>query len=60
MSNAVLRGDTMGRLGPGGARVWLFFGFVLGFVAIIAACWILFADFVTKTSCKSPITLLDI
>lgn len=50
VSNAVIRGETNGRLGPGGARVWLFIGFVMGFAAIIAACWILFADFVTKST----------
>ena len=48
MSNAQVRGDayTNGCMGPRGARVWLFVGFVLGFVSVFAACWILFADFV--------------
>lgn len=32
-------------MGPRGARTWLFVGFVLGFAAVIASCWILFADF---------------
>lgn len=40
--------DTLsgGYLGARGARGWLFVGFVMGFAAVIAACWILFADFV--------------
>jgi hypothetical protein len=48
VSNAQVRGDayTNGCMGPRGARVWLFVGFVLGFVSVFAACWILFADFV--------------
>lgn len=33
-------------MGPRGARAWLFMGFVLGFAAVIASCWILFADFI--------------
>ncbi|XP_059479939.1 transmembrane protein 50A isoform X2 [Neocloeon triangulifer] len=48
VSNAQVRGDayTNGCMGPRGARVWLFIGFVLGFVSVFAACWILFADFI--------------
>lgn len=48
VSNAQVRGDAYsnGCFGPRGARAWLFIGFVLGFAAVIAACWILFADFV--------------
>lgn len=34
-------------MGPRGARVWLFLGFVIGFASVIAACWIMFADFVS-------------
>lgn len=47
MSNAQVRGDSYsgGCMGPRGARAWLFIGFVLGFAAVIASCWILFADF---------------
>lgn len=43
-----MRGDALngGYLGARGARGWLFIGFVMGFAAVIAACWILFADFV--------------
>ncbi|KRT84383.1 hypothetical protein AMK59_2587, partial [Oryctes borbonicus] len=50
ISNSQIRGDAYegGCLGPRGARVFLFFGFVLGFASVIAACWILFANFVNK------------
>lgn len=43
-----MRGDAYdgGCLGVRGARGWLFIGFVLGFAAVIASCWIFFADFV--------------
>ncbi|CAB3375276.1 Hypothetical predicted protein, partial [Cloeon dipterum] len=52
VSNAQVRGDayTNGCMGPRGARVWLFIGFVLGFVSVFAACWILFADFVPDST----------
>lgn len=33
-------------MGPRGARLWLFLGFVVGFASLIAACWILFANYV--------------
>ncbi|PBC29585.1 Hypoxia up-regulated protein [Apis cerana cerana] len=48
VTNAQMRGDALngGYLGARGARGWLFIGFVMGFAAVIAACWILFADFV--------------
>ncbi|XP_054262215.1 transmembrane protein 50A [Macrosteles quadrilineatus] len=51
VSNAQVRGDAYsgGCVGPRGARVWLFIGFVLGFVPIIAACWILMKDFVSSS-----------
>lgn len=50
MTNAQIRGDAYngGCLGAREARGWLFLGFVMGFAAMIAACWILFADFVAK------------
>ncbi|XP_015183664.1 PREDICTED: transmembrane protein 50A [Polistes dominula] len=52
VSNAQIRGDDYngGRLGVRGARSWLFVGFVIGFAAVIAACWILFADFVALSA----------
>ncbi|XP_029175323.1 transmembrane protein 50A [Nylanderia fulva] len=48
VTNAQIRGEAYngGCLGARGARSWLFIGFVMGFAAVIAACWILFADFV--------------
>ncbi|XP_043590856.1 transmembrane protein 50A [Bombus pyrosoma] len=48
VTNAQMGSDTLsgGYLGARGARGWLFIGFVMGFAAVIAACWILFADFV--------------
>lgn len=48
VTNAQIRGDAYngGCLGARGARGWLFVGLVMGFAAVIAACWILFADFV--------------
>jgi hypothetical protein len=52
VSNGQLRGDafTEGCMGPRGARLWLFIGFVLGFASVIAAGWILFAGYVVPTS----------
>lgn len=48
VTNAQIRGEAYngGCLGARGARSWLFVGFVMGFAAVIAACWILFANFV--------------
>lgn len=48
VSNAQIRGDAYsgGCFGSRGARFWLFGGFVMGFGAVIASCWILFADYV--------------
>lgn len=48
MTNAQIGGEAYngGYLGPRGVTSWLFVGFVMGFAAVIAACWILFADFV--------------
>ncbi|XP_061729982.1 transmembrane protein 50A-like isoform X1 [Cydia pomonella] len=48
VSNAQVRGETYtgGCMGPRGARLWLFMGFVVGFASLIAACWILFANYV--------------
>uniref|UniRef100_A0A6M2DGM9 Putative conserved plasma membrane protein n=1 Tax=Xenopsylla cheopis TaxID=163159 RepID=A0A6M2DGM9_XENCH len=49
VSNAQVLGDAYsgGCMGPRGARAWLFLGFVIGFASVIAACWIMFADFVS-------------
>jgi hypothetical protein len=48
VSNAQIRGDAYsgGCFGSRGARFWLFGGFAMGFGAVIASCWILFADYV--------------
>lgn len=42
VSNGQLRGDafTEGCMGPRGARLWLFVGFVVGFASLIASGWI--------------------
>ena len=47
VSNGQLRGDsfTTGCLGARGARVWFFFGFLLGFGSLIGASWILFGEY---------------
>ncbi|XP_065563031.1 transmembrane protein 50A-like [Artemia franciscana] len=48
VSNSQIRGDSYsnGCLGQSGARIWFFVGFLLGFGALIASCWILFEAFV--------------
>lgn len=48
VTNAQIRGDAYndGYLGARGARGWVFIGFVMGFAAVFAACWILFANYV--------------
>lgn len=48
VSNSLLRGEgfTDGCLGPVGARIWFFFGFMMGFGSLIGACWILFGEYV--------------
>ncbi|KFB48740.1 hypothetical protein ZHAS_00016745 [Anopheles sinensis] len=43
-------GFTGGILGESGIKVFLFAGFVLGFTAIIAAIWIMIADFAVNES----------
>lgn len=55
VSNGQVRGDayTTGCFGQTGARVWLFIGFMLGFGALIAACWILFGVYVVPN--KHPV-----
>ncbi|XP_063217708.1 transmembrane protein 50B [Bacillus rossius redtenbacheri] len=49
VSNAMVRGDAYsgGCFGPRGARAWLFVGFVMGFGAVIASCWILIANYLS-------------
>lgn len=49
VTNAQIRGDAYngGCLGSRGAQGWLFVGFVMGFAALIAACGILFSDFIS-------------
>lgn len=55
VSNAQVRGETYtgGCMGPRGSRLWLFLGFVIGFASLIAACWILFANYVNDKDSKS-------
>ncbi|XP_078038366.1 transmembrane protein 50A [Augochlora pura] len=49
VTNAQIGGGLYeGVLGNTGARGWVFVGFVMGFSAVIAASWILFADFVAQ------------
>ena len=44
VSNSQVRGDTSdgGCLGPIGAKIWFFAGFIFSFGSLIAAAWILF------------------
>ena len=46
-----------GCMGPRGARLWLFVGFVLGFAAVIASCWIFFTNFIGN---GEPIIFLNV
>lgn len=48
VSNSQLRGDAYvpGALGTGGTRVWMVFGFLCTFGAMIGASWILFGEYV--------------
>ncbi|XP_022902313.1 transmembrane protein 50B [Onthophagus taurus] len=50
ISNSQIRGDAYegGCMGSRGAKIVLFIGFVMGFGSVIAACLILFANFVNK------------
>ncbi|XP_057657530.1 transmembrane protein 50A [Diorhabda carinulata] len=59
VSNAQMRGDVYegGCLGTRGTRIWLFLGFVMGFAAVIASCWILFADFMVDGKRWSGVAL---
>ncbi len=55
VSNGQLRGEafTTGCLGVRGARIWFFFGFLLGFGALIGACWILFGEYLIPSKHSS-------
>lgn len=55
VSNGQLNGEayTTGCLGVRGARVWFFFGSLLGFGSLIGASWILFGEYVAKTNEKT-------
>nr|CAD7414508.1 unnamed protein product [Timema poppensis] len=57
VSNAIVRGDAYsgGCFGPRGARAWFFVGFVVGFGAVIASCWILIADYIYYTPSEEEI-----
>ena len=48
VSNGQLNGEayTTGCLGVRGARIWFFFGSLLGFGSLIGASWILFGEYV--------------
>lgn len=62
MTNAQIRGEAYngGCLGARGARSWLFIGFVMGFAAVIAACWILFANFVAAGICSKCFIYIEL
>lgn len=55
VSNGQLNGEayTTGCLGDRGARVWFFFGCLLGFGSMIGASWILFGEYVAKSRASS-------
>jgi len=49
ISNEQLRGEgfTDGVCGGGiGPKIWFFFGFLMGFGALLGSCWILFGEYV--------------
>jgi len=56
VSNEAVRGDgyTEGCLGPYGARIWLFVGFLLSFGSLIAAAWVLFGPYVADNTDPDP------
>jgi len=57
VSNEAVRGDgyTEGCLGPYGARIWLFVGFLLAFGSLIASAWVLFGPYVADNKGENPI-----
>lgn len=50
VSNSVIRGEsfTEGVLGVGGARIWFFVGFLMGFASFIGSCYILFGEYINN------------
>ncbi|XP_023943286.2 transmembrane protein 50A-like [Bicyclus anynana] len=54
VSNAEVRGETYtgGCMGPRGAKVWLFIGFVVAFASLIASSGFLFANYFSAGSTK--------
>uniref|UniRef100_A0A0N5ASZ4 Transmembrane protein 50A n=1 Tax=Syphacia muris TaxID=451379 RepID=A0A0N5ASZ4_9BILA len=51
VSNSQVRGEAMEEcvLGTKGSRLWLMSGFVLSFASLVAAIWIMLADYVLVT-----------
>lgn len=52
VSNGQLRGEayTEGVLGGLGAKIWFFFGFLMGFGALMGSFWILFGVYLSEDS----------
>merc|ERR1711994_69279 len=52
VSNGQLRGEsfTEGCLGVRGARIWFFFGLLMGFGSLIGASWILFGEYIAQVN----------
>jgi len=55
VSNSLLRGEgfTDGCLGPVGARIWFFFGFMMGFGSLLGSAYILFGEYVHDDEAKT-------
>ncbi|VDN03130.1 unnamed protein product [Thelazia callipaeda] len=51
VSNSQIRGESFNEsiLGTKGSRLWLMLGFVFSFASLVAALWIMFADYVLVT-----------
>ena len=60
--NSLVSGDgyTEGCLGPYGARIWLFVGFLLSFGSLIAAAWVLFGPYVADNTDPDPAKKLPV
>lgn len=56
VSNSLLHGDgyTDGCLGSIGARIWFFFGFMMGFGSLLGAAYILFGEYVYSHNGQNP------